>query len=113
MDEEGSGESWRKGWTVTAYTWIFPGDFVSFKPLFNDLTSMFQSVHSNLCEKNCLLYTLLQHGKHDHDHGGATADDTIAGVETTVDRSSKNNRIRNWINQVQQILQISRRYKYN
>jgi len=42
----------------------------------------FQSVHSNLCEKNCLLYTLLQHG-----------------VETTVDRSSKNNRIRNWINQ--------------
>ena len=28
------------------------------------------------------------------------ADDTIAGVETTVDRSSKNNRIRNWINQV-------------
>jgi len=42
----------------------------------------FQSVHSNPCEKNCLLYTLLQHG-----------------VETTVDRSSKNNRIRNWINQ--------------
>ena len=65
---------------------------------------MFQSVHSNLCEKNCLLYTLLQHGKHDHDHGGATADDTIAGVETTVDRSSKNNRIRNWINQVRQNL---------
>merc|ERR1711892_1358177 len=42
----------------------------------------FQSVHSNLCEKNCLLYTLLQHG-----------------VETTVDRSSKNNRIVNWIKQ--------------
>ena len=65
---------------------------------------MFQSVHSNLCEKNCLLYTLLQHGKHDTT-SDATADDTIAGVETTVDRSSKNNRIRNWINQVRQNLQ--------
>jgi len=42
----------------------------------------FQSVHSNLCEKNNLLYTLLQHG-----------------VETTVDRSSKNNRIMKWIKQ--------------
>jgi len=42
----------------------------------------FQSVHSNLCEKNSLLYTLLQHG-----------------VETTVDRSSKNNRIMKWIKQ--------------
>ena len=41
-----------------------------------------QSVHSNLCEKNNLLYTLLQHG-----------------VETTVDRSSKNNRIMKWIKQ--------------
>ena len=41
-----------------------------------------QSVHSNLCEKNSLLYTLLQHG-----------------VETTVDRSSKNNRIIKWIKQ--------------
>merc|ERR1719450_1599834 len=42
----------------------------------------FQSVHSNLSEKNSLLYTLLQHG-----------------VETTVDRSSKNNRIMKWIKQ--------------
>ena len=43
---------------------------------------LLQSVHSNLCEKNNLLYTLLQHG-----------------VETTVDRSSKNNRIMKWIKQ--------------
>ena len=97
MDEEGSGESWSEGWTVPAYTRLFPG-IISVSNL--ELLSTFQSVHSNLCEKNCLLYTLLQHGKHDHGHGDATADDTIAGVETTVDRSSKNNRIRNWINQV-------------
>lgn len=42
----------------------------------------FQSVHSNLAEKNAMLYTLLQHG-----------------VETTVDRSHKNKRIINWIKQ--------------
>jgi len=42
----------------------------------------FQSVHSNAVEKNKMLYTLLQHG-----------------VETTVDRSLKNNRIISWIKQ--------------
>lgn len=42
----------------------------------------FQSVHSNAVEKNRILYTLLQHG-----------------VETTVDRTQKNSRIINWINQ--------------
>jgi len=42
----------------------------------------FQSVHSNAIEKNKMLYTLLQHG-----------------VETTVDRSLKNNRIISWIKQ--------------
>jgi len=42
----------------------------------------FQSVHSNAVEKNRMLYTLLQHG-----------------VETTVDRSLKNNRIISWIKQ--------------
>ena len=42
----------------------------------------FQSVHSNAVEKNKILYTLLQHG-----------------VETTVDRTQKNSRIINWINQ--------------
>ena len=40
----------------------------------------FQSVHSNAVEKNKVLSTLLQHG-----------------VETTVDRSQKNSRIINWI----------------
>ena len=40
----------------------------------------FQSVHSNAVEKNKVLNTLLQHG-----------------VETTVDRSQKNSRIINWI----------------
>ena len=40
----------------------------------------FQSVHSNAIEKNKVLNTLLQHG-----------------VETTVDRSQKNSRIINWI----------------
>ena len=40
----------------------------------------FQSVHSNALEKNKVLSTLLQHG-----------------VETTVDRSQKNSRIINWI----------------
>ena len=40
----------------------------------------FQSVHSNAMEKNKVLHTLLQHG-----------------VETTVDRSQKNSRIINWI----------------
>ena len=96
MDEEGSGESWSEGWTVPAYTRLFPG-IISVSNL--ELLSTFQSVHSNLCEKNCVLYTLLQHGKNDTTNQ-TTTDDTIAGVETTVDRSSKNNRIRNWINQV-------------
>merc|ERR1712080_159251 len=41
-----------------------------------------ESVHSNAVEKNRMLYTLLQHG-----------------VETTVDRSLKNNRIISWIKQ--------------
>ena len=40
----------------------------------------FQSVHSNAIEKNKVLSTLLQHG-----------------VETTVDRTQKNSRIINWI----------------
>lgn len=40
----------------------------------------FQSVHSNAVEKNKVLSTLLQHG-----------------VETTVDRTQKNSRIINWI----------------
>lgn len=40
----------------------------------------FASVHSNAAEKNKILFTLLQHG-----------------VETTVDRSQKNSRIINWI----------------
>jgi serine/threonine protein kinase len=44
----------------------------------------FQSVHSNAVEKNRILYTLLQHG-----------------VETTVDRTQKNSRIINWINESQ------------
>ena len=35
-------------------------------------------------------------------HVDTVTNDTTAGVETTVDRSSKNNRIRNWINQVRQ-----------
>ena len=58
----------------------------------------FQSVHSNLCEKNSLLYTLLQHGKTNLARH-LTAFSISAGVETTVDRSSKNNRIMKWIKQ--------------
>ena len=38
----------------------------------------------------------------DSAHVDTSMNDTTAGVETTVDRSSKNNRIRNWINQVSQ-----------
>jgi hypothetical protein len=101
MAEEGGGEDRREGRAVSAYPGLFPGEMVGpWSAIVHALC--LQSVHSNLCEKNCLLYTLLQHGKHAISLTllSYTECCTIAGVETTVDRSSKNNRIIKWIKQV-------------
>ena len=57
------GQAGGQGRPVPAHTRLLSGQASGRKLLQNNDVNCLQSVHSNLCEKNSLLYTLLQHGE--------------------------------------------------